>query len=229
MLRVRVPSLAPCLIYINVRASDLFSLPKSFPFKDYFLADSYPWEWIGKIGGALEGFDFMGGHSLIPSGLMIEGNVYIHPTVKLPPYGYIQGPAYIGAGTELRVGVYIRGNVIVGEGCVLGNACEYKNCLLMDGVQTPHFNYVGDSVLGNGVHLAAGVILANLRLDKKLIRVDTGVEKVQTNYRKLGAMIGDGAEIGCNAVLQPGTIVGKRAFIGPCCAVGGYVAEGVRV
>lgn len=216
-----------------MKASDLFILPKSLPFSKYFLRDLSPWEWVTAIAEALSSFDFKNAslpkHQDIPSQLVIEGSVYIHPTVKLPPYGYIQGPAYIGANTELRPGVYIRGNVIVGENCVLGNSCEYKNCLLMDNVQTPHFNYIGDSILGSGSHLAAGVILANLRLDKKPVAVDIGTEKVQTNLKKLGSMIGESAEVGCNAVLQPGTILGRGVLVGSCVALGGFIPEGKRV
>ncbi len=214
-----------------MKASHLFSLPKSLPFEKYFSPEATPWEWVINIAKALENFDFTKTPQRrnIPQGLIIEGNAYIDPTVKLPPYGYIQGPAYIGANTELRPGIYIRGNVIVGENCVLGNSCEYKNCLLMDNVQTPHFNYVGDSVLGSGSHLAAGVILANLRLDQQFIAVDTGTEKIQTNLRKLGSMIGEKAEIGCNSVLQPGTILSKGVLIGSCVALGGFVDEKKRV
>lgn len=214
-----------------MKASNLFTLPKSLPFNAYFSSNAPPWEWVEKIAHALKDFNFQNVNPppIHPPGLIIQNNVYIHPTVTLPPYGYIQGPTYIAANTELRVGIYIRGNVIVGENCVLGNACEYKNCLLMDNVQTPHFNYIGDSILGNNVHLAAGVILANLRLDKQPIRINTGTEKIQTNYKKLGAMIGDYAEIGCNAVLQPGTILGKNSLIGPCKPVGGYVPENGKV
>lgn len=214
-----------------MKALELFLFPESLPFAKYFESDANPWEWVVAIAEALSDFDFKNatGCQNFPKGLVIEGSVFIHPSVKLPPYGCIQGPAYIGAGTELRPGVYIRGNVIVGENCVLGNVCEYKNCLLMDNVQTPHFNYVGDSVLGSGAHLAAGVILANLRLDKKCVTVDVGTEKIQTNMKKLGSMIGEGAEVGCNSVLQPGTILGKNVLVGSCVAVGGFVGEGKRV
>jgi UDP-N-acetylglucosamine diphosphorylase / glucose-1-phosphate thymidylyltransferase / UDP-N-acetylgalactosamine diphosphorylase / glucosamine-1-phosphate N-acetyltransferase / galactosamine-1-phosphate N-acetyltransferase len=113
--------------------------------------------------------------------------------------------------------------VIVGADCVLGNSCEFKNCLLMDGVQVPHFNYVGDSILGNGAHLGAGVILSNLRLDQKPISVRLPDATVDTGLRKFGAILGDKAEVGCNAVLQPGTILGKRALVMPTIAFGGFL------
>lgn len=214
-----------------MKASDLFHLPASLPFQEDFNPNDYPWEWVAGISDALKRFDFKGASQRedIPHDFIIKGDVYIHPNVQLPEYGYIEGPTYIGAYTELRQGVFIRGNVIVGEKCVLGNSCEYKNCLLMDNVQTPHFNYVGDSVLGTGSHLAAGVVTANLRLDRKPVSVWVDGEKVVTNMKKLGAMIGEYVEIGCNAVLQPGTILSKNVLIGPCVAVGGFIPEGKRV
>jgi UDP-N-acetylglucosamine diphosphorylase / glucose-1-phosphate thymidylyltransferase / UDP-N-acetylgalactosamine diphosphorylase / glucosamine-1-phosphate N-acetyltransferase / galactosamine-1-phosphate N-acetyltransferase len=212
------------------KASDFFTLPDSLPFKDFFDPSIPPWAWVEQIQKALAQFDFAK-HPLkllIPPGFTVGKQVYLDPSVKLPPYGVIEGPAYIGAHTELRPGVYIRQNVIVGAACVLGNACEYKNCLLMDGVATPHYNYVGDSILGNKAHMAAGSILANLRLDKAPITIKTEGQLIQTGLRKLGALIGEGAEIGCNAVLQPGTLLGKNAIVMPTLAFGGYLAPGTR-
>ena len=214
-----------------MNASDLFHLPPSLPFQLDFNPNANPWEWVSSISSALQRFDFASQSQRedIPRQFVVEGDVYIHPSVTLPSYGYIKGPAYIGAYTELRVGVYIRGNVIVGEKCVLGNSCEYKNCLLMDNVQTPHFNYIGDSILGNGSHLAAGVVTANLRLDRKPVSIVLGEEKVMTNLKKLGAIIGEFSEVGCNSVLQPGTILSKNVFVGPSVAIGGFIPEGKRV
>jgi NDP-sugar pyrophosphorylase family protein len=143
--------------------------------------------------------------------------------VKGPPTATLSGPAWIGANTEIRPGAFIRGNVIVGEGCVLGNSCEFKNCLLMDNVQVPHFSYVGDSILGNGVHLGAGAILSNFRLDQQPIVLRLPGLTIETGLRKFGAILGDRAEIGCNAVLQPGTILGPRALVMPATAFGGWL------
>jgi UDP-N-acetylglucosamine diphosphorylase / glucose-1-phosphate thymidylyltransferase / UDP-N-acetylgalactosamine diphosphorylase / glucosamine-1-phosphate N-acetyltransferase / galactosamine-1-phosphate N-acetyltransferase len=117
--------------------------------------------------------------------------------------------------------------VIVGEGCVLGNACEFKNCLLLDGVQVPHFNYVGDSILGNRAHLGAGVICSNLRLDQKPIVIRVGETVYETGLRKLGAILGDAAEVGCNAVLNPGAVLGRRALVAPTMSFAGYLPEGM--
>ena len=147
--------------------------------------------------------------------------------MKLPAQGTIIGPAYVGEGCELRPGVYIRGNVIAGAGCVLGNSCEFKNCLLLDGVQVPHYSYVGDSVLGNKAHLGAGAICSNLRLDQAGVIVkDFEGGGHATGMRKLGALIGDAAEVGCNAVLNPGSVLGRRALVAPTLSFRGTLKAG---
>ena len=207
-----------------MKASDLFALPASLQiFAASFSAEAAPWEWLRQIGAALKAVSFPEATRVLPPGVHVEGAVYLDPSVKLPPHATIIGPAWIGAGTEIRPGAYIRGNVIVGANCVLGNSCEFKNCLLMDNVQVPHFSYVGDSVLGNGAHLGAGVILSNLRLDQQPITVRLPDGFAETGLRKFGAILGEKAEVGCNAVLQPGTILGKRALVMPTMAFGGYL------
>lgn len=209
-----------------MKASDLFTFPDSIPFGDFFSPDVLPWEWIGQIKPALaSGFEARVPES-VPAGVLIEGRVFIHPSVKLPAFCSIQGPAWIGDGVEIRPGAYIRGNVIIGAGSVVGNSCEYKNCLLLEGVQTPHFSYIGDSVLGNRSHLGAGVILSNLRLDQKPVKAKTDGGFVDTGLRKFGALLGDDAEVGCNAVLNPGSILGKRALVGPLTPFSGTLAAG---
>jgi NDP-sugar pyrophosphorylase family protein len=162
-------------------------------------------------------------HYQLPPGVHLEGSVYLDPTVKLPPTAVIIGPAWIGPGTEIRPGAFIRGNVIVGAHAVLGNSCEFKNCLLLDDVQVPHFSYVGDSVLGNGAHLAAGAICSNLRLDQQEVTVQTPAGPRSSGLRKLGALVGDQAEVGCNAVLNPGTLLGRRSLVMPAISFGGYL------
>jgi len=205
-----------------VKASEFFDLPGSLaPFAASFLPDVAPWEWLKRIGSALAGVLLVSEGRSLPPGVHVEGAVWLHPTVKLPAHATLIGPAWIGARTEIRPGAFVRGNVIVGEGCVLGNACEFKNCLLMDGVQVPHFSYVGDSILGNRSHLGAGVILSNLRLDQQPIIVRTDDATHETGLRKFGAILGDAAEVGCNAVLQPGTLLGRRAIVMPLTAFGG--------
>lgn len=209
-----------------MKASEFFSLPSSLSrFSTWFPAEAAPWEWLKQIGAAL-GAETPGPLELkIPAGVQIEGKVWLHPTVKLPAFAVIQGPAWIGAGTEIRPGAYIRGNVIAGERCVLGNSSEFKNCLLLDGVQAPHFNYVGDSILGNGAHLGAGAICSNLRLDQAevTVRLASG-QIVGTGLRKFGAILGDKAEVGCNAVLNPGSLLGPRALVMPTVAFSGTLA-----
>jgi len=209
-------------------ASDLLTFPESLsPFAGAFPMDVPPWSWLPRIAEALESVDWGAGdgHPNVPDGVHIKGNVFIHPTAKLPANAVIEGPAWIGPETEIRPNAYIRGRVIVGRGCVLGNSSEFKNCLLFDGVQAPHFNYVGDSVLGEGAHLGAGVILANLRLDQSSVPVKLPTGAVDSGLRKFGAIFGDHAEAGCNAVIQPGTVLGRRAIVMPSIPYGGYLPE----
>ena len=204
-------------------ASDFFTLPESEIF-DSFDPGMAPWQWIPLIQSALATIEKPPRTiRQKPPHLHIGEKVWIHPSVKLPPYGSIEGPAWIDEHCELRPGVFIRANVIAGPGCVLGNSCEFKNCLLGAEVQVPHFNYVGDSVLGNRAHLGAGAVLANLRLDRGPVTVRLPSGAVDTGLSKLGALLGDGAETGCNAVLQPGTILGKRSVVLPAVAFGGVL------
>jgi NDP-sugar pyrophosphorylase family protein len=160
----------------------------------------------------------------MPPGVHVEGFIHLGEGVTLPAYATLIGPIWIGAGTQIRPGAFIRGNVITGEGCVLGNASEFKNCLLMDRVQAPHFNYVGDSILGNRSHLGAGAICSNLRLDQKNVVVHLHEGSVNTGLKKFGAVLGDEAEVGCNAVLNPGTLLGPRSMVMPSIAFGGILA-----
>ena len=207
-----------------VKASEFFSLPESLAsFAKYFTADAAPWDWIKAIGPALGGIALAPSSNKLPPGIQVEGSVWIHPSVKLPAYATLIGPVWIGANTEIRPGAYLRGHVIVGERCVLGNSCEFKNSLLMDRVQVPHFSYVGDSILGNEAHLGAGAICSNLRLDQQPVVIRTADATYETGLRKFGAILGDGAEVGCNAVLQPGTLLGRRALIMPLTAFGGHL------
>ncbi len=177
---------------------------------------THVWEALGKIASYLQ-------FSLKP-GVQGElvGKPYIGPDVfvgegTIIEHGaMIKGPAWIGANCHVRNGCYVRENVIVGDGAVLGNSCEFKNCVLFDGAQVPHFNYVGDSILGYKSHLGAGAILSNVKLDHGEIVIEslTG-ERVSSGLRKFGAVLGDGAEIGCNAVLNPGSIIGRRSVVYP--------------
>lgn len=209
-----------------MKAAEFFTLPESLAaFAQAFSAEALPWEWLKAIGPALKAHVFPTSPIELPPGIDVSGSVFVHATVKLPSHATIIGPAWIGPETEIRPGAYIRGNVIVGANCVLGNSCEFKNCLLMDGVQVPHFSYVGDSILGNGAHLGAGAILSNLRLDQQPISVRLAEKTYDTGLRKFGAILGDKAEVGCNAVIQPGSLLGKRSLVMPTVAFGGHLPD----
>ncbi|MAV39543.1 MAG: UDP-N-acetylglucosamine diphosphorylase [Puniceicoccaceae bacterium] len=215
-----------------LKAEDFFTLSESFIFKDDFSLSDSPWLWVQGIKKAAtrldsEAFKLSESKSDIPPNLHIEGSVFIHPTVNLPPFGSISGPCYIGKHSVLRPGVFIRGNVIVGESCLLGNSCEFKNALILDGAQIPHFSYVGDSVIGQAAHLGAGVICSNLRLDQKPVKVcDLGGKRFDTGMRKLGAIIGDRVEIGCNTVLNPGSLLLAESMVYPNLTFSGTLNSG---
>jgi NDP-sugar pyrophosphorylase family protein len=211
-----------------MQASEFFTLPPSLaPFAAHFPPEAAPWEWLKQISAALAGVKQAPVTSTLAAGIHLEGKVWLHPSVKLPAHATLIGPAWIGARTEIRPGAFVRGNVIVGEGAVLGNSSEFKHCLLLDGAQVPHFSYVGDSILGNRAHLGAGVICSNLRLDQQPVVIRTEDRAYETGLRKFGAILGDDAEVGCNAVLNPGTIMGKRALVSPAIAVSGFIAGGM--
>tara|TARA_B110000037_G_scaffold213147_1_gene267222 strand:- start:196 stop:873 length:678 start_codon:yes stop_codon:yes gene_type:complete len=208
-------------------ASDFFEIPDSMPFSAHFDPNVEPWQWISAIKPALASLELPKAPDDLPAGVRIEGDVFIHDSVKLPASFTIIGPAWIGEGVEIRPGAFLRGNVIIGAGSVVGNSCEYKNCLLLENTQTPHFSYIGDSILGNGAHLGAGVILSNLRLDQKPVKAVVDGKRVDTGMRKFGAILGDNAEVGCNSVLMPGSILGKRSLVGPLSSFKGTLDAGM--
>lgn len=181
-----------------------------------FANSEYPWQILPRIGTYVQELiaSGIGGYTCIADGVLIGRNVTIHPTATILP------PAVIGSGTEIRPGAYLRGNVITGENCVIGNATELKNCVLLDGVQLPHYNYVGDSVLGNRAHMGAGAVCSNLKSDGRAVVVH-GEEEYPTGLRKLGGILGDGADIGCGCVLNPGTVIGKNTSVYPLTALRG--------
>jgi NDP-sugar pyrophosphorylase family protein len=206
-----------------MRAADFFDWPASLAtFAPHFRPEVPPWEWLPQIRIALQALTTSMGRPHVPSGVHLEGAVWIHASVRLPASATIVGPVWLGPGTEVRPGAFIRGPVIAGERCVLGHACEFKNCLLLDGVQVPHLSYVGDSILGNRAHLGAGAVCSNLRLDQQPVVVRSADGRAHaTGLKKFGAILGDAAEVGCNAVLNPGTILGRRALVTPALAFGG--------
>ena len=152
-----------------------------------------------------------------------DEGVWIAKSARLAKTATVSGPCIIGKDTELRTGAFIRGSVIVGEGCVVGNSCELKNAILFDCVQVPHFNYVGDSILGYRSHTGAGAITSNVKSDKTLVRVKTEDGFIETGLKKFGAMLGDFVEVGCNSVLNPGTVIGRNTNVYPLSSVRGTV------
>jgi NDP-sugar pyrophosphorylase family protein len=159
----------------------------------------------------------------VPAGVFIGESVFVDEGTTIEPGATIKGPAWIGKNCTIRAGCYIRENVVVGNNCVLGNSCEFKNCVIFDGCEVPHFNYVGDSVLGHKAHLGAGVVLSNVRLDRAEVMIDDGKKLVGTGLRKFGAIVGDYAEIGCNSVINPGSMIGRRSVVYPLTSFGGYL------
>lgn len=202
-----------------VKTKELFDCETSY-LKALFSESEYPWEILPKIKAYIQ--------KLIEEGLEgfteIKENVFVGENVEISPTATIEGPAIIGAGTVIRPGAYIRGNVITGENCTIGNSTEIKSSILLDKVQVPHYNYVGDSILGNHAHMGAGAVCSNLKADGKnvVIHADTDYE---TGLRKIGGILGDNADIGCGCVLNPGTIIGKATSVYPLTALRGVYPE----
>lgn len=199
----------------KVKTAELFECKTAY-LKPLFERCEYPWEILGEIGEYARKLiaDGMPGYCLLADDVLIGEDVIIPPTAT------IIGPAVIGRGTEIRPGAYIRGNVITGEECVIGNSSELKNCILLNEVQAPHYNYIGDSVLGNHAHLGAGAVCSNLKADGRNV-VIRGERDYETERRKVGAILGDGADIGCNSVINPGTVVGKNTSVYPLTSLRG--------
>lgn len=190
---------------------------------ELFEGKTYPWEVLPEIGE----FIMKLGPTLSPSEYEChEGNIWIARSATVAPTAYIHGPAIIGKEAEVRHCAFIRGNAIVGEGAVVGNSTELKNVVLFNKVQVPHYNYVGDSILGYRSHMGAGSITSNVKSDKKLVVVKTPNENIETGIKKFGAMLGDCVEVGCGTVLNPGSVVGKNTNIYPLSSVRGYVPAG---
>ncbi len=188
--------------------------------KDIFSGVTYPWEVLPKISS----FILELGATLSEDEYEKRGeNVWVAKSAKVAPTAFINGPAIIGKDAEVRHCAFIRGNAIVGEGAVVGNSTELKNVILFNKVQVPHYNYVGDSVLGYKSHMGAGSITSNVKSDKKLVVVKAGEEKIETGMKKFGAMLGDEVEVGCGSVLNPGTVVGNHSNIYPLSSVRGFV------
>ena len=201
------------------RIENLFNLEQTIA-KDIFEGVIYPWEVLPKI----EEFIISLGKTLDKNEYEEKGeNIWIAKSAKVAPTAYIAGPAIIGKNAEIRHCAFIRGKAIVGEGAVVGNSTELKNVILFNKVQVPHYNYVGDSILGYKSHMGAGSITSNVKSDKKLVVIKNKEEKIETGLKKIGAMLGDEVEIGCGSVLNPGTIIGSHTNIYPLSSVRGVI------
>lgn len=206
-----------------IKNSDLFA-DISPLFSPLFDDIEYPWELLPRIKDFIirllsEGAE---GYSLLFDGVLVGRDVKIAPTAVM------EGTAVIGHGTVLRPGAYLRGGVLIGEGCVIGNSTELKNCLIMNRAQVPHYNYVGDSVLGRGAHMGAGAVCSNLKSDGKNVVIH-GKRDYETGLRKVGAFLGDGADVGCGCVLSPGTVVGCGSSVYPLTHLRGVIPAGCIV
>ena len=183
------------------------------------------WEILPKLAAYLNEQLVAANFGQIIGDPVIGEQVYIGRDTVIEPGAYIKGPAWIGPNCQIRHGAYVRENVIVGAGSVIGNSCEIKNSFLFNNCQVPHFNYVGDSILGSKAHLAAGVIVSNLKLNGDMISLRVGEETIATGLRKFGALIGDSVDVGCNAVLNPGSILGRNSLVYPGVAWRGVLPE----
>ena len=198
---------------------ELFDLDHTLA-KDYLSQYTYPWEalkgikdFILELGPTLDKAEYE----------EVSENVWLHKTAKVFPSAYLGAPCIIGPETEVRHCAFIRGSALVGAKCVVGNSVELKNVILFDNVQTPHYNYVGDSILGHYSHMGAGSITSNVKSDKALVVVHDGDEHIETGIKKFGAMLGDHVEVGCNAVCNPGTVIGRNSSVYPTSCVRGVV------
>ena len=206
-----------------VKTKDLFSTDNKYikPFLEKF---EYPWQALPEIKEYITSVIKAGNENYF----LFDNGILMGENVKISPLCTIEAPAIIGANTEIRTGAYIRGNVIIGEKCVIGNSTELKNSVLCDGVQVPHYNYVGDSILGDKAHLGAGVICSNFKGDGSNVTV-RGEENYETGLRKMGAILGNNVDVGCGCVLNPGTIIGKHSRVYPLNSLRGVYPESVII
>ena len=203
-----------------LKTCDLYDLSHSLA-GEYLSGFEYPWQALKGIKNLILEL----GPALGEEYTEVSPCIWIHKTATVAPTAYIGGPSIIGAHTVVRHCAYVRENALVGDNCVIGNSVELKNVILFDNVQVPHFNYVGDSILGYKSHMGAGSLTSKVKSDQTLVTVKNGEERIETGLKKFGAMLGDHVEVGCNSVLNPGTVVGKHSNIYPTSCVRGVVPE----
>lgn len=206
----------------DTRIEELYTLEETIA-GEIFEGVTYPWEVLPKIGAFIVAL----GNRLPEERYEKRGdNVWIARSANVYPSACINGPAIIDEEAEVRHCAFIRGNAIVGKGAVVGNSTELKNVILFNKVQVPHYNYVGDSILGYKAHMGAGSLTSNVKSDKTLVVVRAGEDRLETGLKKFGAMVGDHVEVGCNSVLNPGTVIGKETNIYPTSMVRGFIPAG---
>ena len=203
-----------------LKTRDLYDLSRTIA-GDYLAGYEYPWQALKGIKELILTL----GPKLGEDYTEISPTVWVHKTANIFPSAYLGAPCIIGPETEVRHCAFIRGSALVGAGCVVGNSVELKNVILFDGVQVPHYNYVGDSILGHKAHMGAGSVTSNVKSDKTLVVVKNGEEHMETGLKKFGAMVGDFVEVGCNSVLNPGTVIGKHSNVYPTSCVRGVIPE----
>ena len=203
-----------------MKTSELFELEHTVA-KGYLEQFEYPWQALRGIQELILEL----GPKLGGAYTEVSPAVWVHNTATVAPTAFLGAPCIIGAGTEVRHCAFVRGSALVGENCVVGNSVELKNVILFDNVQVPHYNYVGDSILGYRSHMGAGAVTSNVKSDRTLVTVKNGEDRIETGLKKFGAMLGDHVEVGCNSVLNPGTVVGRNTSIYPTSCVRGTVPE----
>ena len=203
-----------------LKTRDLYDLNRSIA-GEYLSGFEYPWEALKGIKDLILTL----GPALGDDYTEAAPTVWVHKTAVVFPSAYLGAPCIIGPETEVRHCAFIRGSALVGAGCVVGNSVELKNVILFDGVQVPHYNYVGDSILGHKAHMGAGSLTSNVKSDKTLVVVKNGGEAIETGLKKFGAMVGDFVEVGCNSVLNPGTVIGRHSNVYPTSCVRGVIPE----
>ena len=209
-------------MYDSMKNKNLFNMEETIA-KDIFDDCDSPWEVLPKI----EAFILELGKTLSEDEYdCIDGNIWIAKSATIAPTASITGPCIIGKNTEVRQSAFIRGKAIVGENCVVGNSTELKNVILFNNVQVPHYNYVGDSILGFKSHMGAGSITSNVKSDKTIVTINYQGEKLNTGLKKMGAILGNYVEVGCNSVLNPGTVIGSNTNVYPLSSVRGFIPRG---